>query len=392
MAGLPGWLMIFAGAAMVAMVTLVPSWIESRKLDWQLHVVRKQSQQLTQQQIAYEQFLVALREKDPVVIERMAFYHLRLKPVNLSLIDQLRQEPMDQQAATAHVWQTLPTIEDLLAQPIFKPSQACPPGVIPDTRLVRVATGPHRFLLLGFGIVCLFFGVLPPSRETLAALAEAESGESGVATLEADEVETDELDVTDETELASAPIEPEQTVAQPAVDDADASSAPIALATAIAVQEVTDEQEASQVTDETDTDVVAVIDEASDEVIEAEQVVIAELADAPETAVSSIENTQTAVLEAEPVITSESQTDLSTESQPLSAQVVTSETVGTDEPAYAQALVEGQAVTDEASDEEVVTAELESEDDQNVIVAELETSDDESSAADPSDSNETKEV
>lgn len=173
MASLPGWMLLFAGAAMVAMVTLVPAWIDCQKLDWQLQVVQTQSSQLLKQQVAYEQFLTAMREHDPVVIERMAYYHLRLKPSGTSMLDDLMLASTTQaNGRPSHkVWHTLPTIEDLLSQPIVQPSHTCPPGVIPDSRLVRIATGPQRHLLLGLGVLCLFFGVLPPSQATLAALA-----------------------------------------------------------------------------------------------------------------------------------------------------------------------------------------------------------------------------
>jgi len=281
MASLPGWMMIFAGVAMVAMVTLTPAWIATRELEWQLKVVQKQSQQLVQQQVAYEKFATALREKDPVAIERLAYYHLRLKPAGLATMDQINQ-PQQMQAVAHRIWQTMPTIEDLLAQPIYKPSQYCPPGVIPDTRMVRVATGPHRFLLLGFGVVCLFFGVLPPSRETMLALASAGTAaavmdeEDALAAVEewADEQDAEEVDEVEEELAADGRAEDVDPVA----------AAATAVATATAAAAMIKDDEASEVTEAPASDASheAVL-EASDEyaaVVAAEELVEAEVEDA----------------------------------------------------------------------------------------------------------------
>lgn len=216
MATLPGWMLLLGGVAMVAMITLVPPWLECRRLDWQAQVMALQTQQLTGQQIAYEQFLTALREDDPVVVERMAYYHLRLKPVGTSTLDELQQMQTTQAAVynqlAGHsygmvngaavlplnkVWSTLPTIEDLLAKPLYRPSQYCPAGVVPDSRMVRLVSGPARHLMLGFGVLCLFFGLLPASAGSIAMAKRLEDEY-------VDDEYSDELDDTDESMVAVA--------------------------------------------------------------------------------------------------------------------------------------------------------------------------------------------
>jgi hypothetical protein len=173
MAALPGWMLLLAGGAMVAMVTLVPAWVECRQLSWQTQVMKIQSQELAHQQKTYETFREALKNNDPVVVERMAYYHLRLKPVGARTLDELDQPAVTDQDSDAvsegasggsgggHVWRTLPTIEDLLARPMLQPGQYCPQDATPDSRMVRLATGPARHVLLAMGVLCLFFGLLP---------------------------------------------------------------------------------------------------------------------------------------------------------------------------------------------------------------------------------------
>lgn len=249
MATLPGWMLLLGGAALVAMITLVPPWLECRRLSWQTDVMAIQAQQLVSQQTAYKQFLTALREDDPVVVERMAYYHLRLKPVGTSTLDELNQlnavqaavynqlatndyrsQPAAPIAPLNKVWSTLPTIEDLLAKPIYKPSEFCPTGVVPDTRMVRLATGPARHLMLGLGVLCLFFGLLPASASVMMI--------ANPLTDEADE-SCDEWDQTGENDAANttagARVEPWTAHGQNSHSDPYADVFPDATQTAWAL-------------------------------------------------------------------------------------------------------------------------------------------------------------
>src|SRR5688572_27063739 len=86
-APLPGYLLIFSGMALLAMALMVPAWMESRELAWQVSLMELQAKRLADQENSYREFNTALAEDDPVLLERLAFYHLRLKPAGSTPLD-----------------------------------------------------------------------------------------------------------------------------------------------------------------------------------------------------------------------------------------------------------------------------------------------------------------
>jgi len=87
MDGLPGWLCLVGGAVLLGLFTLTPQWLACREAAWHRDLMRLQAASLDAQLQRYQQFHLALAEDDPVVIERLAFSELRLKPAGQELFD-----------------------------------------------------------------------------------------------------------------------------------------------------------------------------------------------------------------------------------------------------------------------------------------------------------------
>ncbi len=77
---LAGWTLLVGGMLLLAAVILTPAWLECNELRWQQHTLRLQALSLAEQAQAYRQFHHAVTTGDPVVIERLAYTELGLKP------------------------------------------------------------------------------------------------------------------------------------------------------------------------------------------------------------------------------------------------------------------------------------------------------------------------
>ncbi|MFW6094785.1 MAG: hypothetical protein ACODAC_12495 [Pseudomonadota bacterium] len=171
---LPGWLLLGAGLALVAAVVLTPAWLDYHKLAWQRQVLTAQSEHLAAQTERYDRFHLALVEDDPVVLERLAYVELGLKPVNKTPLlpnaprsshhhfaahgdagERTRPAPIPPPAATTG------SIDDWLLRPLPRVGHDLPPYQPPRTRLTRLATGDSRFVLLAAAIACLSAGLWP---------------------------------------------------------------------------------------------------------------------------------------------------------------------------------------------------------------------------------------
>lgn len=157
----PGVLMIVAGLGLIAMATLVPAWRELDRLDAQRGFIAEQADALEAQEQRYADFHAALSGRDPVLLERLAY-------------TQLRREPTDRQ--------TVP--EPGTAPPAHGDTDPLPPGDIDrwlrveppspsesltlspqvtaadsPSRMVRLAGGTMRYLLLLAGGLCVVAGL-----------------------------------------------------------------------------------------------------------------------------------------------------------------------------------------------------------------------------------------
>lgn len=168
LAPVPGLLLISAGMLMVGAAVLMPSWLEIRELAWKRDLMKVQSEKLAQQAGNYRDFDAALAADDPVLLERLAFYHLHLKPVGATpLVSPPRATNVSMrggQRTAVPVWQAgVPTIEQMLHQPLPRPGVDTPVYQPIKTRLVQITTGPMRLIVILAGLVCLGAGLIAPN-------------------------------------------------------------------------------------------------------------------------------------------------------------------------------------------------------------------------------------
>jgi len=90
LAALPGWIMLVCGTAMVVVCLLGQSWLEQQRLMSHLQLIQQQARQMERQQVSYREFHQALKQQDPLLLERLAFYHLRLKPLNTQTLGPIK--------------------------------------------------------------------------------------------------------------------------------------------------------------------------------------------------------------------------------------------------------------------------------------------------------------
>ncbi len=169
---LPGWLFTLAGSVLLAVVVLVPAWLDHHEAAWRLGIMRAQAQALSQQRQNYEAFASALQADDPVLLERLALTHLNLtleekQPVRLST-------PASADTADVGAWLAVP-------QPVI--GQDLPAYLAPANRLTRVATGPGRPALLAIGLICLIGGIFfnPRSNAAPRPLGQAQHPDQNTA-------------------------------------------------------------------------------------------------------------------------------------------------------------------------------------------------------------------
>lgn len=144
---LPGWLFLVAGVAMVSLTVIMPTRQHLVQLKGQLHQMRTHAKHMGDEESAYQRFHLALRTDDPIVLRRLAYHELHLKPVG--------SDSMDDPSSSAS------TVHDLLSQP-----QPARPDTIAlersPSRLVRLTCGPQRLGLMAVGMMCICAGLLLP--------------------------------------------------------------------------------------------------------------------------------------------------------------------------------------------------------------------------------------
>lgn len=187
LAALPGWLLLGAGLALMAAVVLTPAWLDWHKLAWQREVVEAQSEHLAAQAARYERFHVALRRDDPVVLERLAYVELGLKPADKTplpgapltpgleeggstarhhfagyrLSNGLSDDATPRRPTVVPPTATVGSVDHWLARPLPKVGQELPVYQPPRSRLTRLATGHSRFAMLAAGLACIVAGLWP---------------------------------------------------------------------------------------------------------------------------------------------------------------------------------------------------------------------------------------
>ena len=145
---LPGWMFLTSGLALFAAVVLTPPWLALREDTWKLQVMQAQSSALATQTQRYQLFDNALRNDDPVVLERLALTHLRLG-VKGKL--PLWVRPVAEETGDVGAWLSVAQPQIGQDLPAFQPLQ---------NRLTRIVTGSARPALAGISLLLIVAGVL----------------------------------------------------------------------------------------------------------------------------------------------------------------------------------------------------------------------------------------
>jgi hypothetical protein len=128
---LAGWTLTLSGMVVVAATIITPAYLEAKAIEAQCVVLRQVKHRTIAHHANYVAFSEALRDNDPVLLERLAWHHLRMQPSGAQTLD------------------TLETLEDPWVVPSVDKWVAPPPGQItipeaidlPDSTLVRLITG-----------------------------------------------------------------------------------------------------------------------------------------------------------------------------------------------------------------------------------------------------------
>ncbi|MHC4997188.1 MAG: hypothetical protein ACYTGQ_19290 [Planctomycetota bacterium] len=145
-----GWLLLVCGVAVIAITVLIPPWLSEKQLESQAQALYRQACLdeilLTNSQA----FVRALERGDPLLMQRLAYHHLNLKPIGAEVIfDSALQT--DQPVPSMDQW-VRPTLA-----PIHVNAEKY---TLPDTRLVRLITGASRPWVLAMGGWLVLMGLL----------------------------------------------------------------------------------------------------------------------------------------------------------------------------------------------------------------------------------------
>lgn len=175
LAHLIGWASLAIGAALVALVMLVSPWLELHYAQWERGWMQACARSQQEQVEAYEHFASALASNDPVLLQRLAYHHLRLKPSRAQIVslpggeiglagtnltsgnEAVEAIPLaragDSRSGLVEQWlhKAYPVIG--LDYPAYE---------APDHMAIRLATGPKRIILLALGGLFLLCGLLLP--------------------------------------------------------------------------------------------------------------------------------------------------------------------------------------------------------------------------------------
>ena len=145
--GLPGWLFLIGGLALLGLTLVMPGWMSLRELEWQRDVMQTQLEHLQAQHERYAAFFAALQSDDPVLLEHLAYTQLHFKPAGKELLPSGESGEL---SASIAAW---------LHEPLPQVGAQIEPLAPINSSLVRLTTGYSRFVLFGAAIACIGAGV-----------------------------------------------------------------------------------------------------------------------------------------------------------------------------------------------------------------------------------------
>ena len=162
-AQLPGWVFFISGLMLIGATVLLPVKRNLDRMQWRRDLMRTQARGLGDQETSYRQFHEAIKSDDPILLQRLAYYQLHLKPAGTEpLLSPTSSTDGSASSTRSGQWQEMPTIEALLHQPLPGEGADRRPPQPPDTRLSRLTRGRKRLMLLGIGLAFVYVGMLLP--------------------------------------------------------------------------------------------------------------------------------------------------------------------------------------------------------------------------------------
>ena len=150
-----GLVFLALGLVMVASVVLIPVLLENGELQSQRDLLRLQADRMAEQEESYRRTLSALEAEDPLLLERVAYSYLRLKPTGAEVVQTTDSGPTP-----------LSTIESWLHKPMPTAPEAGN-HIIPP-HLIRLVIGETRYMVLALGVVLLMLGLMLPGASKAA--------------------------------------------------------------------------------------------------------------------------------------------------------------------------------------------------------------------------------
>lgn len=194
-----GWPYLLAGALLVAAVMLIAPADDLAQIRFHRDRLAALEADAVARLQAYETFLEAIDEADPMLVRRLAAAQLNLVPETVQPIGLMGVE------LDAHV--------DHWIRETLPPPTPTEPPVVKDSWLRRLANGPTRLWAILAGAVLIFIGLLPQSEAGEAEDEETyrrDRGERGEDIDDDDGIEPDPVPavhhpiVTEEGELIAA--------------------------------------------------------------------------------------------------------------------------------------------------------------------------------------------
>jgi hypothetical protein len=155
---LPGWLFLLTGLTLIALAVLTPAWLACREARHRHAVIEARAEAVARETDRYRQFHTALKARDPLLLERLAYAQLRMKPADARLARPVPgggEATARQPAAPAMI-----PIADWLDVPTPRVGEQLDPYEPMNTRLTRLATGTSRWAMLAAGLCCAAGGLL----------------------------------------------------------------------------------------------------------------------------------------------------------------------------------------------------------------------------------------
>ena len=172
---LPGWLFLVGGLALIALALLTPAWVDCCQLRWQRDMLGDRVEGWANVKQRCQQYHEALQSDDPVLIECLAFDHLRFKPVGSTVLTDETRTDEDWTASSPPVGEFAPDAQSIWERrtEIDMPETIEPRWIwaeppiyierhqprLSGSILVRLTSSKSQALVVGLGVVCLVSGL-----------------------------------------------------------------------------------------------------------------------------------------------------------------------------------------------------------------------------------------